>query len=68
MWECSFWPDGDLDGGPGVWINATTASHAASLFRIDLAQHAPDRKGTIVVHDKSGREVHRAVWPGNAKK
>jgi hypothetical protein len=62
-WKCSFCAEGQIDGpGPSVWIRATSASHAASLFRIDLAAEA--RKGTIIVEDNKGREAHRAPWPG----
>lgn len=66
-WECSFWADGDIDGPrPGVWIRATSGSHAAALFRIDLAGET--KKGTIIVRDNKGREVHRAPWTGSPTK
>jgi hypothetical protein len=66
-WECSFWPEGDIDGPrPGVWIRATSGSHVASLFRIDLAGEV--KNGTIIVCDNKGREVHRAPWAGSQVK
>ena len=69
MWQCSFWPEDNLDGpSPSVWIRAAGASHAASLFRIDLAEHAKGRKGTIIVSDKNGREFHRAAWNHDSQK
>ncbi len=67
LWHCSFWPEGDIDGPrPGVWIRATRGSHAASLFRIDLAGET--KAGTIVVRDNKGREVHRTPWAGTPAK
>lgn len=70
-WECSFWAEGDIDGpAPGVWIRATSASHADSLFRIDLAGSDTNKRknGTIIVRDNKGREVHRAPWRGDVQK